>query len=262
MTFEPAKCVLGVLEFFASSGVITSKATPIPVRPASFRLVEGDSQKYEQLLFMLVGHMIPEFTPQSIDFLIGNGAVPPGMTEMITNFQLPPASAISLSGLRETLATDERLRKLAEVSNAVWIDQALEFDASSRKLCFSFPVRSIFESERQPAFDLVELKERFEDEEAIRILVDGFIMNANRHVSMLISAVEKQDWTEAHRHAHTLKGGALNICAEPVGIKAKQVEFAIKEGRLGGIMTDIEQLSGLCNELVRFWDVHREKLNG
>ena len=217
MSFEPAKIVGNVLEFYYSAGIIKLQDNPVKIEKTTIPLLNEQQQKYEQLLFFLLGHLLPEFTPLTIDFrLQGESA----NTQLLTLFGLPPASTAALAQLNDAINSDERLKKLLSLAKAHCTDLPGVSVAYSCQLELSVPISVSIKDLSAPIIDFTELLERFDGDEVAFTLLEGFVMNARRHLSLLVNAVDKLDWNEAHRHSHALKGGALNICAEPFAAMA------------------------------------------
>lgn len=258
MTFEPLKVLQSVLEFYYSSGIIESKTKPVSIRNERIIQIKGISQKYEQLLFFLLGHLLPDFTPLVIDFIIEKTSSPQTVY-LVTQFLLPPASNTSLNQLREAIDSDDRFRKLLTLAQSDCSDAPSSLDGCSRCLKLVYPVDGLIEEESIPIINMPELLERFDGDEMAYTLLDGFVMNARRHLLLLSSAADKLDWAEAFRHSHALKGGALNVCASPFASRAKAIETAIKAGQYEIVPAAIQQLEHACSELEAAWDSYREE---
>ena len=261
MTFEPLKVLHNVLEFYYSSGIISLEDKPVQILNERVIQVKGLPQKYEQLLFFLLGHLLPDFTPLKIDFLIEEKNSP-AQINLNTRFQLPPASNTSLNQLLEAIDGDERFKKLLNLAQSDCNDVPGNIEGCPRSLNLNCPVENIVEEAAIPVIDMPELLDRFDGDEMAFTLLEGFVMNARRHLLLLTTAAEKLDWNEAFRHSHALKGGALNICASPFASKAKAIESAIKAGQYTEVSTAIIELEHACSELESAWDNYREEHNG
>jgi signal transduction histidine kinase/CheY-like chemotaxis protein len=66
------------------------------------------------------------------------------------------------------------------------------------------------------------------DKETAGILLRGFLEQLDRQISLMERALEEKDFTTLHREAHALKGGSLNIFADPLAEAAADLERAAR----------------------------------
>lgn len=256
MTFEPKQILKNVLDFYGGAGTAAQADELVRVEGAS-PLVRGNPAAYEQLLFMVFGYLLPDFGPLRIVWSVER--LPDGPQTLDTLITLPPASATSLDQLRSAIFGDKRLlRVLGHNRSGIRELPA----ACNCRICFGFGLDSADGAQEIPPIDFAELAKRFEEADLAFGLLEGFVANARRHLLLLISAADTLDWNEAFRHAHSLKGGALNVCAAPFATKAKAVETTIKSGDHGAVPALIAELDNACAELEAAWKSHRESEHG
>jgi signal transduction histidine kinase/CheY-like chemotaxis protein len=68
------------------------------------------------------------------------------------------------------------------------------------------------------------------NEEDAGTLLRGFLEQLDQQLSRIDKALEQEDLTTLHREAHALKGGALNIFADPLAAAAADMEKTAKTG--------------------------------
>ncbi|UCD49881.1 MAG: response regulator [Phycisphaerales bacterium] len=78
--------------------------------------------------------------------------------------------------------------------------------------------------------DLAQLVQRFGDEHTVIELLPDYLHTAGQHMAMLVVAVEVGQAEETARHAHSLRGVALNLGANRVADAAQRVEHAARRG--------------------------------
>jgi two-component system, sensor histidine kinase and response regulator len=74
--------------------------------------------------------------------------------------------------------------------------------------------------------DLAQLVQRFGDEQAVIELMPDYLRTTAQHLAMLAVAVEVGQAEETSRHAHALRGAALNLGANPLAQAAHKLERA------------------------------------
>ncbi len=97
------------------------------------------------------------------------------------------------------------------------------------------------------------------DREFLRELVGGFLNNVRAQVEVIRTAMEKGDAETVRREAHSIKGGAANICAESLSLAAWKLETAGKSGSLGN---GREMLRELQHEFCRLEAYVRDEFDG
>ena len=94
-----------------------------------------------------------------------------------------------------------------------------------------------------------------DDRELLDDLVGISVAELPRQLGDLRAALAAGDATTARRHAHTMKGTAATLCAEPVRLAALAVEHAARDGDMAGatrLCGELESLAGsLLAELER-----------
>jgi two-component system sensor histidine kinase/response regulator len=71
-----------------------------------------------------------------------------------------------------------------------------------------------------------------DDEELIRLVVDGFLEDLPRQITALKAALEARDAPGVERQAHTLKGASANVGGERLREVAYEMEQAARAGDL------------------------------
>ncbi len=111
-----------------------------------------------------------------------------------------------------------------------------------------------------PPIDLERAVREFDaDREFLRELVGGFLNNVREQVELLRAAMEKGDAETVRREAHSIKGGAANICAESLSLAAWKLETA---GKSGSLDNGREMLGELQHEFCRLEGYVRDELDG
>ncbi len=254
MSFEAEKVIQSVLEFYYSSGIISSKSDTISVKVEGSNSFIGNRQHYEQILFFVFGHLLPEFITPVIRV---SSQINP-LALLKTSFLLPGTSGAARDQLMTTIEEDRRLKKLLKLAGA----ETTIVEDEGQAVVVLFPVESVLQLGSEPVVNVSELKTRYDSKEIALTLLEGFVMNSRRHLTLLINAISKDDWQEAHRHAHALKGGALNVCAEAIVQRAKSIEIAIKDQHYDILKQAIQALETACSDLESTWSDYREELNG
>lgn len=80
-------------------------------------------------------------------------------------------------------------------------------------------------------------------------IIEGFLSSAQDVMEKLFHSLKKEEWKEAHRHAHSLKGGALNLMADELSLRAQRLELALKEPQGRDIMPLYHNVSRSLNRL-------------
>ena len=78
--------------------------------------------------------------------------------------------------------------------------------------------------------DLAQLVQRFGDEQTVINLMPDYLRTTGQHMAMLKVAIEVGQTEETARHAHALRGAALNLGANRLAQAAEQVERAGRQG--------------------------------
>lgn len=102
-----------------------------------------------------------------------------------------------------------------------------------------------------PPFNMTEMLERLdEDVELVKDIVLMAKEDLTVRIGQLRQAVRLTDTNDAMREAHTIKGVALNICAEPLHLAALDLETAYKNGHLDVITALTDKVETRINELL------------
>jgi len=129
------------------------------------------------------------------------------------------------------------------------------------------PIRVVMElSPDEAAFDEAEIGRVFDDDaEGILDLIALVTTDLPRYSARLTGHVERAEWHDAGRLAHTIKGAAGNVYAPLVQKLAHAVERAAKEDRVDSVPNDARALVDAVEVLVRALDqwaarlrLHRE----
>jgi HPt (histidine-containing phosphotransfer) domain-containing protein len=97
------------------------------------------------------------------------------------------------------------------------------------------------------------------DREFLRELVRGFLKNVGEQVETIRAAMEKGDSEAVCREAHSIRGGAANICAESLSLAAWKLEVA---GKSGSLDNGREMLGELQHEFGRLEGYVRDEFDG
>jgi len=89
------------------------------------------------------------------------------------------------------------------------------------------------------------------DEGLIKELLQTFITSAQDQLERLPQLLEARDWKAAHREVHSIKGGALNLTAQALGIISLKIEKKLKEEVLP-TSEDLQELEGELDKLIRY----------
>ncbi|KGE71851.1 Hpt domain-containing protein [Spirochaeta lutea] len=91
-----------------------------------------------------------------------------------------------------------------------------------------FPVQEVSRSQKDQPLDLTQLHGKFEDPADAQLLLELFMQHTPVRILQLEDALSADNSREAHRLAHSIKGGALNICAADLAETAKTLEVELK----------------------------------
>jgi HPt (histidine-containing phosphotransfer) domain-containing protein len=95
------------------------------------------------------------------------------------------------------------------------------------------------------------------DREFLKELLDGFLDNVRKQIEIIQRALEEGNSEAVRREAHSIKGGAANICADRMARMAFALERAGKSGTLD---KGREMLAELQNEFICLADYARDEL--
>ena len=101
-------------------------------------------------------------------------------------------------------------------------------------------------------FDEHEIRDLFEDDvEGIVDLITLVATDLPKYAAALTAHVERSEWSDAGRVAHTIKGAGANVFAARVAELAETVERTAKQGSTASIVDDVRQLTDASAALVR-----------
>lgn len=87
-----------------------------------------------------------------------------------------------------------------------------------------------FRKDEKPILDMDALiQEHDGDEEITRILIDGFLSSTDQLLNELPTDLQREQLSEIHRKAHSIKGGALNIFASELAQASAMLEGQAKQ---------------------------------
>jgi len=110
-------------------------------------------------------------------------------------------------------------------------------------------------------FDEAEITLLFDDDaESILELLTLVTTDLPKYAAALIGHVERAEWADAGRTAHTIKGAAANVFAPQVAAVAQAVERAAKESRFEAIPADAHTLRSAVTALVQALEEWAERL--
>jgi CheY-like chemotaxis protein len=81
-------------------------------------------------------------------------------------------------------------------------------------------------------------------EDVVRSVLASFLKTAEGQIARLQAALKAGELEELRQEAHSLKGGAWNLAADPLGEAARQLEEAAKAGEVDRASTCIAALQG------------------
>ena len=75
MTFEPAYLHQHVLDFYRTSGTVGSSPDRVSLSTHGPRRVHGSGQYFEQSLYFLLGHLLPDYDPLNGELFVSSSLV-------------------------------------------------------------------------------------------------------------------------------------------------------------------------------------------
>ncbi|THB73412.1 MAG: response regulator [Desulfobacteraceae bacterium] len=127
-----------------------------------------------------------------------------------------------------------------------WIKVGSESGARS-----SFPDPTV-----QPyPMDMEKALEEFENDQAfLNDVVDAFLRDTKQRIIQMEAVTAKRDPDHVSRLAHTIKGGAANLIAEPLSFAASELEAAALDGHTHRIPGLIKEMRSEFDRLASWWD--------
>ena len=71
--------------------------------------------------------------------------------------------------------------------------------------------------------------DEFGNREVVDKVIEQFMENVARQIDILRDSINEKDYEKVRREAHSIKGGAATLEANPLSLAAKDIEFACKE---------------------------------
>jgi HPt (histidine-containing phosphotransfer) domain-containing protein len=246
MTFEPSCLHQHVLDFYRKTGAVRSPNERSRLSVEGPRRIPGSGQHFEQSLFFLLGHLLPDYDPLAGELRITE-------KQLQLRYRLGADFAGDATRISSRIAGDSRFLRFLETTGTQWL--VLEPDSidSALRVGLDFPIKPASPPRQLATLDLDGLADRFGDAETGLSIAELFVTNTQYQISLLRSAIRSLDWEETHRLAHTLKGGAMNIGAEAFADSARNLEKAIKERRFQAVPEMIRDMEDACRELDAAW---------
>ncbi|MFC1532054.1 Hpt domain-containing protein [Thermodesulfobacteriota bacterium] len=95
--------------------------------------------------------------------------------------------------------------------------------------------------------------EEFEgDKEFLKAVIDGFIENVRTQIATIRQAISVEGAGVLIQEAHSIKGGALNLAAEPLSEIAFELEILGKSNKLSGGFEILERFEKEFHRLVEY----------
>jgi HPt (histidine-containing phosphotransfer) domain-containing protein len=254
MTFEPAFLHQHVLNFYRTIGTVGSSPNRVSLSAHGPRRVPGSGQFFEQSLYFLLGHLLPDCDPLCGELFISSSHVR-------LRYRLP-VDVSKADLLEQHLAEDHRLQHLLGKVSASCLMLGPDGRSPCYRIGLDFPIDSPSTESTLAIIDFKELLDRFDSPEIATQMMEWFVHDAAKKVSSIRTSIRAMEWQEAHRLSHSLKGSSLNLGAGSFALSAKEMELAIKEHRYQNVPEILKQLETACRELEAFWKNHHGELYG
>jgi HPt (histidine-containing phosphotransfer) domain-containing protein len=106
--------------------------------------------------------------------------------------------------------------------------------------------------------DLAKAMSEFDaDRDFLKEILGGFLNNVRKQIELIRTALADGNADTIRREAHSIKGGAANICADDLSRAASDLELLGKGGNLDGARPMLQRLE---EELIRLETFDREGL--
>ncbi len=86
-----------------------------------------------------------------------------------------------------------------------------------------------------PAWNRAAMLENLEDEDLVNAVMEVFMDGAEQQLDTLESLLERGDTAGVQLQAHTIKGTAANVCAEPMRMIACEMEVFARNGDMAAV---------------------------
>jgi len=112
------------------------------------------------------------------------------------------------------------------------------------------------DQKRKGPIDIEKAMKEYEvDKVFLKELLDGFIHNVRKQLKDIEKAIAAGDAEKVRREAHSIKGGAANICAEELSKLALEMEML---GKSGNVDTGRDLLGSMEREFTRLEEFDKE----
>jgi two-component system, sensor histidine kinase and response regulator len=96
------------------------------------------------------------------------------------------------------------------------------------------------------------------DREFLQDILEGFLKNVRGQLGIIGEAIRNGNAETVHKEAHSIKGGAANICADDLSKTALEMELL---GKSGSVDSGDEVLTRMEKEFVRLDEYYRDELS-
>jgi HPt (histidine-containing phosphotransfer) domain-containing protein len=246
MTFEPTCLHQHVLDFYRKAGFLRLPREHSNLTVEGPRRINGSGQYFEQSLYFLLGHLLPDYDP-----LAGELRVTAKQLEL--RYRLPADCAGHAPRISRRITGDRHFQRFLETTGTLWLVEEPDRLDPSLRVGLVYPLRPAPASRKLSVLDLDGLAERYSDRGIGLEIAETFVTNASFQISLIRTAVRGLDWAKTHRLAHSLKGGAMNIGAESLADSARNLERAVKEQRFQTVPELLRDMENDCQALESAW---------
>ncbi len=114
---------------------------------------------------------------------------------------------------------------------------------------FTIPCVPLPDRAEKPPISLKAVIQEVGDEETAMLIVNQYIEHLKEQLPRIRTALDRDDYITAHREAHSIKGGALNLHAPYLAEEAKRLERNAKNGSLELGYSMLETIAGYISEI-------------
>ncbi len=209
--------------------------------------VEGDRGSIQRLMLVCLQYYI-ECTP-TIDLTIGTLVQQSAPFSPALTLQVRPEF---VTQFEQYLNGDKGTKKLlSENRIALYQEKIL------------FPIDTILYDEMLPPIDFLDLRTKYDVEEDASLLLQLFFESVDQRIEKLKDYLRNGESKDAHRIAHSIKGGALSISAHQVAGIAKEMELQLKKGKgTDKVASAIPELIKATEKAREYWkELKKRELN-
>jgi HPt (histidine-containing phosphotransfer) domain-containing protein len=250
MNFEPGKVIRNALDFYISSGIVATEPAPAIIEPYQGPELDGDRQKLEQVMLFVLGHLMPDYAPLQIIPNLKNNY-------LRTCFQLPQGSSSGYYRLFDNISQDQRLAKLTESSGA-----KLRTSLEPPLIYLDFPIHRQENLDQQAILNPADLKHRFESLANAATMIESYLSNGRRHLSLLEQNINASNFDECQRHLHALRNGAVHIFALALKQSCSDLEIALGTKPTPDLSPLFMNISEHFSQLHEYYKNHKEQFHG